>query len=415
MKNAIVTAFVALSLMPGVSLAADWPMAAPELYRPAPFIPRQAVEWTGLYFGANAGYGWAQQSATTLFTGSLQGGTTTPFGVGATELSTTRVDSSGALSGGIAGGQIGFNWQAGMVVFGAELDAQWSGQQSTVSANCGAGCTADESVRIRSLVTGRARVGLAFDWIMPYATAGGVLVNASDELSMTVGGVSATFSPLAATTLGWTAGGGVEVALWSNWSAKLEYLHIRANDLQSTTPIPNALGQGTASQGAAYRDNIVRVGLNYRFGPRGGPGVLEASFPPRDAYALNYDFLPDVAMLDKTKSVKRAPVAAAQRAAPQSDNSSPSNPAPRHFAGIGNIDVEPAPVAAAQRAAPQSTDAKPANSIPRYFAEIGDIEDGTDALAAAPEAVKPSSRKRREKDEDESQRMKRIMTICSGC
>ena len=250
---------------------------------------------------------------------------------------------------------------------------------------------------------------------MPYATAGGVLVNASDELSMTVGGVSATFSPLAATTLGWTAGGGVEVALWSNWSAKLEYLHIRANDLQSTTPIPNALGQGTASQGAAYRDNIVRVGLNYRFGPRGGPGVLEASFPPRDAYALNYDFLPDVAMLDKTKSVKRAPVAAAQRAAPQSDDSSPSNPAPRHFAGIGNIDVEPAPVAAAQRAAPQSTDAKPANSIPRYFAEIGDIEDGTDALAAAPEAVKPSSRKRREKDEDESQRMKRIMTICSGC
>src|SRR5262249_17484610 len=27
--------------------------------------PRMAVEWTGIYFGVNAGYGWAQGSSTT--------------------------------------------------------------------------------------------------------------------------------------------------------------------------------------------------------------------------------------------------------------------------------------------------------------------------------------------------------------
>jgi hypothetical protein len=49
-----------------------------------------------------------------------------PFiGTGPTELSGTRIIGSGSPSGAIAGGQIGFNWQAGMFVFGAEIDGQW--------------------------------------------------------------------------------------------------------------------------------------------------------------------------------------------------------------------------------------------------------------------------------------------------
>src|SRR5262249_57837583 len=82
---------------------------------------------------------------------------------------------------------------------------------------------------IRSLTTGRARFGLAFDWLMPYVTAGGALVTARDDLTVTVGGLTGSFPPLSGTTLGWTAGTGVDVALSSNWSARLEYLHIRAN------------------------------------------------------------------------------------------------------------------------------------------------------------------------------------------
>src|SRR6516225_4826599 len=161
-------------------------------------------------------------------------GTTTPLGLGATELGGTGRFSSSSPRGGIAGGQIGFNWQAGMVVFGAELDAQWSGQSNTVSLICTPptpGCTASEAIKIRSLTTGRARVGLAFDWLMPYVTAGAALVNARDDLTVNVGGVSALFPPLSNTSLGWTAGAGVDIALSSNWSARLEYLHIRANGL----------------------------------------------------------------------------------------------------------------------------------------------------------------------------------------
>src|SRR5262245_32748344 len=275
MKKRVVIAFFATSLTAGASFAADWPLMGPQLY---PSAPRMAVDWTGIYFGVNAGYGWAQGSSNTVFGGGatntllaatglvIPAGATTPLGLGATELGGTSLSSSSSPRGGIAGGQIGFNWQAGMVVFGAELDAQWSGQSNTVSLICTPptpGCTASEAIKIRSLTTGRARFGLAFDWLMPYVTAGGALVNARNDLTVNVGGVSALFPPLSNTSLGWTAGAGVDVALSSNWSARFEYLHIRANDLTSSVSIPGFLGVGTAAESAAYRDNIVRVGLNY--------------------------------------------------------------------------------------------------------------------------------------------------------
>jgi opacity protein-like surface antigen len=382
MKHRMVVALLASSFTADVACSADWPLTASRFDRAGRVMP---VEWTGLYFGVNAGYGWAQGSTDTFFTGPFFGGTTTPLGLGATELSATRLNGSGNPSGGIAGGQIGFNWQSGMAVFGAELDGQWSGQQNSFTVACTIGCTAAETVKIRSLATGRARLGLAFDWIMPYVTAGGALINVSDDLNVTAGGVTGTFQSLSGSTLGWTAGAGVEVTLWSNWSAKLEYLHISVDDLSATTPIPNALGLGTASEGASYRDNIVRVGLNYRFGPRGGPGMLEASLAGSPAYGSAYDFLPVVAMpADKARSTKRheaAPVIA------------------------GNAGQQP------PRAANES---KLAKSAVKNFDEVENA-DATDGASAEPKPIKHSSNTQRQKGEDERQRLKRIIAICAGC
>jgi opacity protein-like surface antigen len=370
--------FLATSFTAGVAFAAD----LPQFYRAGRVMP---VEWTGLYIGANAGYGWAQGSTDTFFAGSFADGTTTAFGLGATELSGTRLNGSVNPSGAIAGGQIGFNWQSGMAVFGAELDGQWSGQQDSFTVVRPCGCTAAEIVKIRSLATGRARLGLAFDWIMPYVTAGGALVNVSNDLTVTVGGVTGSFQPLSGSTLGWTAGAGVEVAVWSNWSAKLEYLHIRAGDLSATTAIPNILGLGTAFEGAGYRDNIVRVGLNYRFGPRGGPGVLKV---PRSTPAVHesvYDSLPNVAMSgDKARSAKRS---------------------------------QPAHVVEESAARQPVRVANESKLVTSAFKNIGKIEDAddTDAFSAESKLVKHFSKGQRQIDEDESQRLKRIIAICAGC
>ena len=440
MKKRMVIAFFATSLTAGASFAADWPLMGPQLY---PSAPRMAVDWTGINFGVNAGYGWAQGSSTTVFGGALTNGfgngvtnavgppgTTTPLGRGATELGGTNLFGSSSPRGGIAGGQVGFNWQAGMVVFGAEFDAQWSGQSNAVSLICTPprpGCTATEAVKIRSLTTGRARIGLAFDWLMPYVTAGGVLVNARDDLTVNVGGVSANFPPLSGTTLGWTAGAGVDVALSSNWSARLEYLHIRANGITSSVLIPGFLGNGTAAETASYRDNIVRVGLNYRIGPRGGPGVLETRVLPGSAYALNYDFLPSVAIpSDKAKSVTRPHdgTAVAQQppepAAAMSSDKAKSVMRPHDGTVVAEAvpQVAPQPSQVAQQvpqqAAPIASEPKTSKRSAKNFLEIGDVDD-LDGLSAEPEPPKLPSKKRREKEEDESQRLKRIMAICAGC
>jgi len=430
MKKRMVIAFFATSLTAGASFAADWPLMGPQLY---PSAPRMAV----------AGYGWAQGSSNTVFGGGTTNTalpslfivqqalpTTGQFGLGATELGGTALSSSSSPRGGIAGGQIGFNWQAGMVVFGAELDAQWSGQSNAVSVICTApnsACTATEAIKIRSLTTGRARIGLAFDWLMPYVTAGGALVNARDDLTVTVGGLTANFPPLSGTTLGWTAGAGVDVALSSNWSARLEYLHIRANGITSSVLIPGFLGNGTASETASYRDNIVRVGLNYRIGPRGGPGVLETRVLPGSAYALNYDFLPSIAIpSDKAKSVTRPHdgTAVAQQppeqavAMPSDKAKSVTRPHDGTVVAEAVPQVAPQPPQVAQQvpqqAAPIANEPKTTKRSAKNFLEIGDVDD-LDGLSAEPEPSKLPSKKRREKEEDESQRLKRIMAICAGC
>jgi len=440
MKKRMVIAFFATSLTAGASFAADWPLMGPQLY---PSAPRMAVDWTGIYFGANAGYGWAQGSSNTVFGGGTTNTalpslfivqqalpTTGQFGLGATELGGTALSSSSSPRGGIAGGQIGFNWQAGMVVFGAELDAQWSGQSNAVSVICTApnsACTATEAIKIRSLTTGRARIGLAFDWLMPYVTAGGALVNARDDLTVTVGGLTANFPPLSGTTLGWTAGAGVDVALSSNWSARLEYLHIRANGITSSVLIPGFLGNGTASETASYRDNIVRVGLNYRIGPRGGPGVLETRVLPGSAYALNYDFLPSIAIpsanaksatrpLDGTAVAQQPPEQAV--AMPSDKAKSVTRPHDGTVVAEAVPQVAPQPPQVAQQvpqqAAPIANEPKTTKRSAKNFLEIGDVDD-LDGLSAEPEPSKLPSKKRREKEEDESQRLKRIMAICAGC
>src|SRR5262245_46487902 len=334
-KKRLALAFVALGLAPAASPAGELGVAP--LYRPVPFVSRQTVEWTGLYLGVNAGYGWGPTSTSTSFQGDpnagaafagfsgvdrIPGAFTSPIGLvpfeqavilGRNELSQTSLGGSGKLSGAIAGGQIGFNWQAGWAVFGAEFDAQWSGQRGSfvpssssqpVILNAGVlpatcsmvRCFASESVQIKLLLPGSARCGVAFDSIMPYVTAGAALASVSDDLILTIGGVSGAFNTDSGSSrLGWTAGAGVDIALTSNWSARFEYLYVNVDDITSFNGrIPNVLGVGFTNKHIDVRDNIVRVGVNYRFGPRGGPGVIERPIVASAGYASAYNFLPSL-------------------------------------------------------------------------------------------------------------------------
>jgi outer membrane immunogenic protein len=83
---------------------------------------------------------------------------------------------------------------------------------------------------------------------------------------------------LSETRVGWTVGAGGEWMFTSNWSAKLEYLHYDLGSANYGTPVSNVaqtlgpiftLGQSSSTN---FRGDIVRVGLNYKFG---GPVVAK--------------------------------------------------------------------------------------------------------------------------------------------
>jgi outer membrane immunogenic protein len=81
---------------------------------------------------------------------------------------------------------------------------------------------------------------------------------------------------LSSTNTGWTVGAGVEAEITGHWTAKLEYLYMDLAGLGTqtfalTSGNPPLINLTTNSH--HFTDNILRVGVNYRFGA--GPLVAK--------------------------------------------------------------------------------------------------------------------------------------------
>jgi high affinity Mn2+ porin len=233
--------------------------------------PVEAVwNWTGLYIGINAGYGFGKSQTDALFSDASIG----------TPLFATSSPSN--LDGLIAGAQTGYNWQSGNWLIGLETDIQSTNQHAALTYVCpGAICN--------STITGMdAPVTVAHDYKLDwFATVRGRLgaTVTPDALIYATGGLAfggiwhtgtvfdsaAAVAPLFDVTqntkLGWTAGAGVEAHLAGNWTGKVEYLHLdfgsastAAVDPVNATPL--LLGINTR-----ITDDVLRVGLNYKIDP----------------------------------------------------------------------------------------------------------------------------------------------------
>src|SRR5262249_33263250 len=144
--------------------------------------------------GANAGWGWADVSVDNL--------------------------PSQRLTGFVGGGQLGYNYQTGNIVWGIEGDFQGSTQKRSDTATVlGVAFTVDP--KIPYFPTGRRAVGYALDRTLIYATGGSAYIN----YKMDITGLGTTVSSNASKS-GWTIGGGIEHALWDRWTAKIEYLYM---------------------------------------------------------------------------------------------------------------------------------------------------------------------------------------------
>lgn len=204
----------ATALSPLLAASAAGAADLPPQYKSLPPAPNYL--WSGFYVGANVGGGWFNAND--------------GFGDGFN------------ASGVVGGGQIGYNFQSGHWVWGAEADI------SGASASGSLGPGASFNVDMVSTVT--ARFGWAQDRWLVYGKAGGGWVDVSASLNA-IPAVGFGGASVGGTASGGAFGVGAEYAFANNWSAKVEYNII---DLGNDNGFGNTTFQ------------TLKAGVNYRFG-----------------------------------------------------------------------------------------------------------------------------------------------------
>jgi outer membrane immunogenic protein len=278
------------------------PVLAADMALKAPPLPPDIPIWTGFYVGGNVGGAWKDNAltynnptagSTPAVCGTVPGTVTpapgaNPFGL------------AGCANGDsvIGGGQIGYNWQAGRVVYGLEADGMGQFVNNTsyqiyttsvpsvlLPMGTVAGDTAYFRDQIGALGTFRGRLGFApqvtpfGNWLI-YATGGlavgGVQHSFTEVLSpgnscTVLGGTTCRTISDSTTRVGYAVGVGAEVMAYRAWSVGVEYLFVDlGRDTLSLAPVPGIAGAttfftGTSTASFWDHENIVRVKLSYHF------------------------------------------------------------------------------------------------------------------------------------------------------
>jgi opacity protein-like surface antigen len=243
-------------------------------------------DWSGFYGGVTAGGAWGQYDARS----STAGGSYLDA------ISAAAVNAAGAQSirpiGFATGIEGGYNWQIGNLLLGVEADLQAASLNG--ATNSGAipypGTPAGRSFTVTSygstdwLFTARPRVGFVAPnhWLF-YATGGLALTQLRSDFSFidsVPGDIKAATSDesgkLDTVKAGYTAGAGVEAPLTERLSVKAEYLHVDfANTAGTVTENDVPAGQ-VFTHTSDFKADIVRAGLNYRFGGLDPPAMSDA-------------------------------------------------------------------------------------------------------------------------------------------
>jgi outer membrane immunogenic protein len=233
MKKLLLTSAALAALLGGSAMAADLPVT----YKAAP--PVVVYNWTGCYIGVHAGYGSFHDDNYSAATGGS----------------------------GIAGGQLGCNYQFDQFVVGIEGEGFWSGMKSAYDFT-EVGASQHWTVRNKADYDVALRFGIAVNRALIYGKAGIAWAKLDYTYSDSTG-----ITEIGSNTLsGVLVGAGLEYALGNNWSAKFEYDYIALNAkgvLYACTPnCANTInGTGTSyTETESGQKHIVKLGINYRFG-----------------------------------------------------------------------------------------------------------------------------------------------------
>ncbi len=246
MKKLIYVLTTATALISAPALAADLRRPPP----PAPVVaPMPIYNWSGFYIGIQGGFAAGELERT---------------------LVTTGVTDTRDTSGGLIGGTVGFNWQAGAWVFGFEADYAWA-DISRRTDNCFGVLLVTCRSGLDTFGTARLRVGGAWGPVLIYGTGGLAFGDHFAGVFDDVTGLSVERSEFA---VGWTAGGGIEWGFAPGWSFKAEalYFDLEVDRLNTAGTIIGALVEPVGID-TRHTGVIVRGGINYRFNWGGAPVV----------------------------------------------------------------------------------------------------------------------------------------------
>lgn len=256
-------------------------------FKDAPVSPEPG--WAGSYFGLYAGYGIGDSSVVSKTTA-----TSVPWVVNATTAPTPSqavIDKTMSPDlhpeGYSAGGELGYNWQAGSLVLGVEgslggFHPSDSVTRSTPAVTYTATIVNQSAVSSVTtvdadwLATIRGRLGFSTGRALFYGTGGAAFtsLNFHQHNAYSYGGTApfqnygSENTSVSDTLTGWTAGGGVELKLGGAWSGKIEYLRVDFGNIASTGTVysPAGVNRATVSHTADLSSDVVHVGLNYHFG-----------------------------------------------------------------------------------------------------------------------------------------------------
>jgi outer membrane immunogenic protein len=225
------------------------------------------VDWTGWYWGANAGYSDAQAETERDLSGS---GYFVASSVSDIEANSRFDLGKGGVTAGV---QYGYNHKVGAAVIGAEIDFNYTDANDSGSVTrpypcCGASYTSSAEFDQIWLATLRAKAGVPVGSALVYATGG--LAFGEVEVQQ---GFGDTLSPLAfaaqnySTTLaGWSAGGGVEIPIADGLALRLEYLYADLGDIDTGPEAFIGGSPGERSQtNAAITNQSIRLGVNWHY------------------------------------------------------------------------------------------------------------------------------------------------------
>jgi outer membrane immunogenic protein len=241
--NFIFSAVVAISAIAGIGAvsAADLPART---YTKAPAVVIDpAYNWSGFYVGLNGGGAWSSDCWFSI-NDNVGEGCNHP-------------------TGGIAGGQAGFNWQWQSLVLGIEATGDWaniSGGRRTLDPFTNPAANVILNSQLNNIETLAGRLGVSFNNVLLYGKGGAAW--AGTKYNENAFGVLATVA--SKTQSGWVAGVGVEYGFTPNWSVGLEYDYLGFGT--TTLPFtPVAAFAGPFNERISQNVQTLTARLNYRF------------------------------------------------------------------------------------------------------------------------------------------------------